>query len=351
MKTFLLYILVIIILLAGGFIYLQVGGGSVSPFRTQAENGSPTITTGQSDSEQLKFRNYGTAPEVNAKTVKWLNGEPQTMANLKGKVVLVNFWTYSCINCIRSLPYLEKLYQDYSNQGLVVLGIHTPQYAFEKVTENVLTAIQRYNIHYPIIQDNSYAVWNAYNNQFWPAVYLVDRDGKIVYTRLGEANYDLTENAIRQLVGLPTGIASANLEDIPLSPRPSQKLLFGLKNPDSVQSNEKPSGEEQVYTLPEQLRRNSFALEGVWKLANEKASLTQGYGRVRLNFTAAEVKLTAQSIKPVTLKINIDGKELGEVTVQALQDYELFKADQSAKHILDIEIPQPGFEAMAFIFD
>ncbi len=352
MKTLLLSILAVVIVLSGGFIYLQLGNSGTNPFRGLTQAGSPTVTTGQGDATKLVFKNYGPAPEFNSKQVKWLNSDPQIMANLKGKVVLVSFWTHSCINCIRAIPYLNQWADKYKDQGLVVLGVHTPQYAFEKVTESVLTSIQRYDIHYPVAQDNAYTVWNGYNNQFWPAVYLVDKEGKVVYGRFGEGNYDLVENAVRTLTGLPGGVAVEDAEtNAPVIQPSSQKLLFGRKHIESLQSNELPTTQEQVYTLPEQLRRNAFALEGIWKLSDEKASLTQGYGRIRLSFTAAQVQLAAQSIKPVTLKIAVDGKPAGSITVQAAQDYQLFAAEKSGRHILEIEIPQAGFEASAFIFN
>ncbi|BDC44091.1 thioredoxin family protein [Paraburkholderia terrae] len=137
------------------------------------------------------------APEF-AGIDQWLNSPPLTMQQLRGKVVLVDFWTYTCVNCVNTLPHVEKLYQKYKDQGLVVVGVHTPEYAFERETKKVKAAIAEYGLHYPVAQDNQYATWNAYGNQYWPAVYLIDKQGHIVYSHFGEGDYDKTEAAVRE---------------------------------------------------------------------------------------------------------------------------------------------------------
>jgi thiol-disulfide isomerase/thioredoxin len=134
---------------------------------------------------------------------KWLNSEPLTMQQLRGKVVLVDFWTYTCINCINTLPYVKSWHQKYKDQGLVVVGVHTPEYPFERSTDNVKTAIKRFGITYPVAQDNRYATWSAYNNQYWPAFYLIDKKGQVVYTHFGEGQYAQTEAAIKNLLAQP----------------------------------------------------------------------------------------------------------------------------------------------------
>jgi thiol-disulfide isomerase/thioredoxin len=140
-----------------------------------------------------------TAPEFTGIDT-WLNSEPLTMQQLRGKVVLVDFWTYTCINCIDVLPYVKGWNQKYKDQGLVVVGVHTPEYPFERNTDNVKTAIKRLGITYPVAQDNRYATWNAYDNQYWPAFYLVDKKGHVVYTHFGEGDYEQTEAKIKSLL-------------------------------------------------------------------------------------------------------------------------------------------------------
>ncbi|CAJ0770958.1 MULTISPECIES: thioredoxin family protein [Ralstonia] len=140
-----------------------------------------------------------TAPEFTGIN-QWLNSQPLSMKDLRGKVVLVDFWTYSCINCLNTLPHVRQWYDKYKDQGLVVVGVHTPEYAFEKSTANVQEALKRLDVRYPVAQDNSYATWSAFHNQFWPALYLIDTDGRIVYQHFGEGRYAETEAAIQKLL-------------------------------------------------------------------------------------------------------------------------------------------------------
>jgi len=142
----------------------------------------------------------GTAPNF-VGIDKWFNSAPLSMTSLRGKVVLVDFWTYGCINCVRTLPHVVKLHQKYAGKGLVIVGVHTPEFPFEKVAGNVATAIKRHGIQYPVAQDNSYATWKAYGNRYWPAQYIVDRNGKIVYTHAGEGAYAEMDRIIGRLLG------------------------------------------------------------------------------------------------------------------------------------------------------
>jgi thiol-disulfide isomerase/thioredoxin len=148
------------------------------------------------------LENHSRAPEF-VGIEKWLNTEPLSMQKLRGKVVLVDFWTYTCINCINTLPHVKRWHDKYKDQGLVVVGVHTPEYPFERSTENVKTALKRFDIRYPVAQDNRYATWNAYGNQYWPAAYLIDKNGEIVYKHFGEGNYQETEAMIRTLLAQP----------------------------------------------------------------------------------------------------------------------------------------------------
>ncbi|MEC5404321.1 thioredoxin family protein [Paraburkholderia sp. MPAMCS5] len=134
---------------------------------------------------------------------KWINSPPLTLAQLRGKVVLVDFWTYSCINCVNTLPYVKGWYKQYGNQGLEVIGVHTPEYPFERDAAHVSAAVKQFDIRYPVALDNQYATWNAFNNQYWPALYLFDKTGKIVYSHFGEGDYAKTEAKIRELLAQP----------------------------------------------------------------------------------------------------------------------------------------------------
>lgn len=140
-----------------------------------------------------------TAPEF-AGIKQWLNSEPLTMRQLRGKVVLVDFWTYDCINCINTLPHVVKWHDKYKDKGLVVVGVHTPEYAFERKTDNVRAALKRFDIRFPVAQDNGYETWNAYGNRYWPAFYLINKKGQVIYTHFGEGRYEQTEAKIQQLL-------------------------------------------------------------------------------------------------------------------------------------------------------
>ncbi len=148
------------------------------------------------------------APEL-AGIERWHNSAPLKLSELRGKVVLVDFWTYSCINCIHTIPYVNEWYRKYRDQGLVVIGVHTPEYPFERDARNVADALGRFGIRYPVAQDNRYDTWNAYGNRYWPALYLVDANGRIVYTRFGEGQYEKTEAAIRDALAQAAKTARA----------------------------------------------------------------------------------------------------------------------------------------------
>jgi thiol-disulfide isomerase/thioredoxin len=145
------------------------------------------------------FYDYGPAPEF-AGIEQWLNTDPLSLANLRGKVVLVDFWTYSCINCLRTLPHVSRWYEKFRDRGLVVIGVHTPEFGYERLTRNVQAAIGRFGIAYPVAQDNHYTTWKAFDNEYWPATYLIDRNGHVVLKHVGEGDYEETEHAIEILL-------------------------------------------------------------------------------------------------------------------------------------------------------
>src|SRR5258708_2148634 len=163
--------------------------------------GKPLDKVSMVDQTGGALPDLGPAPELTGITA-WINSTPLTLASLRGKVVLVDFWTYTCINCIRTLPYVTTWYNTYKDQGFVVIGVHTPEFEFEKKYSNVVDAVNRFKILYPVAQDNNYATWNAYQNQYWPAHYLLDKQGHIRQVHFGEGNYTETENAIRSLLGM-----------------------------------------------------------------------------------------------------------------------------------------------------
>lgn len=349
MKKILPYILILIVLLlaAGTFIELRRGDSSVlsSAWNKKAvqddRNQEPT------EPGKPKFTNQGPAPEITGIT-KWLNSDPLVLAEQQGKVVLIDFWTYSCINCIRTLPYVTGWYEKYKDQGFTVIGVHTPEFAFEKVASNVETALKRYNITYPVALDNNYKTWSAFKNQFWPAHYLIDKNGDIVYTHFGEGKYEETELAIRTLLGLEGEFQAPPLAETNQAGTP--EIYLGSARLEDFGGSETPSAEDQIYAFPKKLTKNKFALEGRWRIDEEAAVHTEGFGRIRLNFTASKVFMVAQSKEPSTIKIYVDGELQKGVTISGSDLYPLYESGSAGTHTMEIEFPRGGVEVFTFTF-
>jgi len=296
---------------------------------------------------EIEFSNYGQAPEF-AGINHWLNSAPLNTQQLKGKVVLVDFWTYSCINCIRTLPYTTKWYDEYKNKGLVIIGVHTPEFAFEKETGNVQTAIERLGIHYPVAQDNDYGTWKAYKNQYWPAEYLINQNGNIVYEHFGEGKYDHTENAIRKLLGLGNPIVADNGQN--LSGIHSPEMYFNLQRVKYLTPQQSPSEHPKEYSISQDIPLNNFTLGGQWRFGNDYAELTKSPGKIRLHFSSGKVFMEAAADKPVAIKISVDCKPQPDVTVIMSELYTLFDSNDYREHIIEIDIPAGGFKAFTFTF-
>jgi thiol-disulfide isomerase/thioredoxin len=297
--------------------------------------------------EKLSVSDRGPAPEFTGISA-WLNSPPLTIAGLKGKVVLVQFWTYSCINCLRTLPFVKKWYEKYKDRGFVVVGVHTPEFAFEKETSNVETAIKRFGITYPVAQDNQFRTWNAYQNQYWPAEYLIDKSGRIVATQFGEGNYQEMEDAIARLIG--DRLPDTKVSDPDLSAIGSPELYFGTdKNNDVIVSSQGARAGERSYSVPDSVPLNHFALAGTWKLSGDNATLSADGGEIFLRFNAPKVNLVAGSSSPQTLAITVDGKSQPPVTVQGSQLYSLYSGT-GGEHTLRLTIPKAGLSAFTFTF-
>jgi thiol-disulfide isomerase/thioredoxin len=323
----------VIILLLAVAMYLQydtiiqtkltalLPASSIESRITGVGNTANSIKSDESSStNESELVSQGAAPEFTG-IAHWINSDPLTIAQLKGKVVLIDFWTYSCINCIRTLPYVTKWYDTYKDQGLVIIGVHTPEFPFEKETKNVETAVKRFNISYPVAQDNSFGTWNAYGNQYWPAEYLIDQNGNIVYTHFGEGNYEKTENAIRQLLGRDTSAAATPEQAMVAQENASVKspeMYFGIDRLQYLTKDQSPSSSPMHYVFPNSLKLNTFALDGDWRYDGEKVSLTNGTGKIRLHFSSGKLFMVAASSgSPAVLKIIVDGKAQPNVTESA----------------------------------
>ncbi len=300
------------------------------------------------------------APEF-AGIEAWLNSEPLTMAGLKGKVVLIDFWTYSCINCVRTLPYITRWDQDYRDKDLVIIGIHAPEFEFEKSQENVEAAIRKHNIRYPVALDNNLDTWTNFKNRYWPAHYLIDRDGRIVYTHFGEGNYAETENNIRYLLGLDR---KTEEKDIAVTSKgQTPETYLGYKRAANFSSPEAIDRDVlKNYTFPEALKDNQWALEGGWTVSNEHITAAEAGSSMKLNFKAGKVFLVMGVPEGKTVRAlltlngeplkNLAGKDApdGTVTVDRHALYELVSQPSPANGLLTIRADEPGLEAYAFTF-
>lgn len=345
-KSFLYAILTVILVVGAGLYVDRHSPKLVLPVNI-LDNNTDNVPN-KNSLEKTGFQNNGPAPELSGLT-NWLNSAPLTMSQLKGKVVLLDFWTYSCINCIRTLPYVTRWYDAYKNRGLVVIGVHTPEFNFEKEPGNVADAAQRFHIYYPVAQDNNYATWDAYQNRYWPAEYLVDQKGDLVYMHFGEGNYDRTENAIRQLLEInderEAGKSQDNLREIQ-----SPEMYFGTARLQNLTDAQTPSGSPTIYGFPRVLPLNTFALEGRWQFSPESAVLRGSVGKIRLKFHAAKVHIVAGNRGGAKLSVTVDGKVQSDVAVKKSQLYTLFDSADYSDHTMEITITGAEFQAFTFTF-
>ncbi len=280
----------------------------------------------------------------------WLNTEqPLTISGLKGKVVLVDFWTYSCINCVRTLPYITRWHDAYKDAGLVVIGVHTPEFAFEKDVDNVRRALKQHGITYPVALDNSYGTWTAYQNHYWPAKYLIDQNGNIVYTHFGEGAYTETENKIRDLLGMTktSGMAAPENNSQPRTP----EIYFGADRLEYFAYATKPGTNPSEYVIPNRLDVDRFALAGTWQFSPEKATLTQPGGTIKLHFRGKAVYMVAASpAHTQSITVRSDDGQSRTIQVSGSELYPLYTNEAGGQHVLELSIPEAGFEAYTFTF-
>lgn len=355
----------------------------LSAKQAQTGNGAmmraTSLKTGESAAAALPVE--GQLPGLGG-AVTWLNSPPLTAEALRGKVVLVDFWTYSCINCLRTLPYVKAWAQKYRDQGLVVIGVHAPEFAFERNLDNVKKATRDLGIDYPVAVDNNYAIWRAFNNQYWPAHYFIDAQGQIRFHHFGEGEYAKSEQVIQQLLA-EAGHADAAKVAIGISHADAQSLQGVQMAADKaeIQSGEtylgyqraenfaSPGGEVQdkahTYTAPVSPALNDWGLAGTWQVGAEHATLAGASGRIVYRFHARDLHLVlgpGKDGKPVRFRVSVDGAAPGGArgtdvaadgsgTVTGQRLYQLVRqTGQVADRTFTIEFLDPGVEAYAFTF-
>lgn len=299
------------------------------------------------------------APEL-AGLGPWHNSDPLTMAGLKGKVVLVDFWTYSCINCIRTLPYMKGYWQKYKDTGtFVLLGVHSPEFTFEKSEANVAAAIKERGLTYPVAQDNDFRTWSAFSNRYWPAKYLIDADGYIRYTHFGEGAYEETDLAIASLLkeaGVDIDALAGDMPEETASKRRSvsPETYLGERSwPALANAKGDPSSDTVLYTAPQSLKLHSYALEGSWQLVDgEHQSLVSESGKILLHFLGGEANLVLglpDGASPVQATVSVDGGTPRTFTIDHHDLYQLYKGEHG-DHNLVLTLSGKGAEAFAFTF-
>ncbi len=289
-------------------------------------------------------------------------GKPISLASLKGKVVLLDIWTYSCINCQRTIPYLNEWYKKYKDAGLEIVGLHTPEFSFEKIQKNVEMAVKERGIMYPVVLDNDFSTWNAYGNQYWPRKYLIDMDGYIIYDHIGEGGYEDTEKAIQYALkersarlGIKTDISTsiatpAAVIPVDVKNVASPEIYFGSKRNDQFVNGKNGVNGDQTLKIPDFTFDNQLYLEGLWSFSPEY-SVNKGKARILFKYNAKNVYMVASSPKGVDVRILVDGKVTGTVHINEEKLYTLVQGADYGAHRLEIEIPEGGeLDAFTFTF-
>ena len=328
----------------------------------------------QATAAEVQLPIEGALPSLGGAT-GWLNSKPLTAAGLRGKVVLIDFWTYTCINWLRTLPYVRAWAEKYRDRGLVIIGVHTPEFPFEKDIENVRWAAKEMRVAYPIAIDSDYAIWRAFNNAYWPALYFIDKNGRIRHHHFGEGGYEQSERIIQQLLGDAGNATARELVSVEGRGAEAPADWANLKSPENYLGYERtenfasPGGaaldKRRVYAAPARLTLNQWALSGDWTIGKQAALLNEANGRIAYRFHARDLHLVmapAVRGKSVRFRLLIDGQPPGaargiDVVAQGngtLAEPRLYQLIRQRMPITDrqfeIEFLGPGVEAFAFTF-
>jgi thiol-disulfide isomerase/thioredoxin len=296
-------------------------------------------------------------PEPPLKAKGWINTKPLTEADLKGKVVLYDFWTYSCVNCVRTIPYVRSWYDRYKAAGLVVIGVHSPEFTFEKNHANVAKAVKKLGVDYPVALDDDMTIWNEFDNQYWPADYLYNRQGKQAETHFGEGGYTDTENEIRKLLGVPASYPHATVHGSEGGTDGSENQTPETYNgaergADSFASPQPLTDGPNTFTAPSTLQPDAHALVGKWLISDEYVQSDAPGSVVLLRFQAGTVNLVLDTAdgKPADLAVSVDGKALPTVHVTAAELYTLASHQTPGYHTLKLTALRAGLQVYAFTF-
>jgi cytochrome c biogenesis protein CcdA/thiol-disulfide isomerase/thioredoxin len=343
------------------------------PAMSGPSDGPGMMMKGKTQPQPDELPVEGGLPPITGVT-EWLNSPPLTREDLKGKVVLVDFWTYSCINCLRAIPYVRAWADKYKDQGLVVIGVHAPEFAFEKSVSNVRGAVADLKIGYPVAIDNDYAVWRAFGNQYWPAHYFIDGEGRIRHHHFGEGDYDESERVIQQLLAETGKSVAKDVVAVNAAGAEAAADEANVRSPETYVGYDRaenfisPGGAVEnarhVYALAKP-RLNEWALAGDWTVGKEDAMLNEKGGRIVFRFHARDLHLVlgpAEGGAPVRFRVTLDGAAPGDShgvdidadgqgTVTGQRLYQLIRQNGPiADRTFEIEFLDPGVQAYAFTF-
>jgi thiol-disulfide isomerase/thioredoxin len=351
---------------------LSVLGVYFTSLEQTSQNQIGSIQTASSVDLNIDKSGFKKAPQLEGIS-GYINTNAQEFTDqLKGKVVVYDIWTYSCINCQRTLPYITAWNEKYADQGLVIVGIHSPEFEFEKDINNVEMAVEKFGIEYPVVLDNDKTIWKAFENRYWPRKYIADDEGYIRYDHIGEGAYDETEKVIQELLaeraarlGMNTAAAQP-LVDI-------EEFKHGAKTPELYFGYDFAFGRNQLgntegfrpeqdvtYTTPQDLKDNFFYLDGTWKNLEDRMVLVSESGTIKLPYYAKQVHIVAAGPSELTILLDgkpistsnagIDVKEGGKVITAESTLYNLVNTAESEKHTIEIQVNNPGFEIYTFTF-
>ena len=356
-------------------IVIAIGVGIMSIVFSSLDQEFESEMTSNEDGTFTKIdkSKYKIAPDI-VGIAHYLNTTPEKLEEqIKDKVVLYDIWTYSCINCIRTLPYITAWDDKYADQGLLVVGVHSPEFEFEKDPENVQMAMDKHGINYPVVLDNDMETWKAFENRYWPRKYIADHEGYIRYDHIGEGGYQETEKIIQQLLkeranSLGIQMASAeqlvNIDEFEHSLFRTPELYFGYKfaqNRNQLGSEEGfQPGKIVMYSQPENIDLHKFYLTGEWKNHEDSMELISETGSIKLLYNAKEVNIVTD--EKAELELFLDGDTLSEkysgiditsgniLTVDEPNLYNIVNADESSSHIMEIKVKGKGFQIFTFTF-
>lgn len=356
MKDKKLFLVIAVVLIVAAITYInmknarKIDDGNVEEIASMQENERVIV----------KEAKYPRAREL-VGIAGYINTENITISeNIGKKVILIDFWTYSCINCQRTLPYLNSWWEKYKDDGLLIIGIHTPEFEFEKDYENVVKAVSKYKVKYPVAQDNDYKTWQAYRNRYWPRKYLIDIDGFIVYDHIGEGSYEEIESRIQEalkeraiILGLQEEINEGLTQEdnngfsVLQTPEIYLGLLFSRKQ---LGNKEGWQADKIVeYKMPASIERDKFYLEGSWKNNPDNMELVSQEGRIKLRYYARDVNIVAGSSQETEIVVYLDGKEHRIVSINEFDLYNLVDLNEYGEHELEIKASN-GLMAYTFTF-